>query len=72
MGQCHEKEQHPHICISERCYGHSVEYEFEEDKTCAVDQEKDDECSDSKGKEKGQNSEAFRRNYQQNILTNRI
>lgn len=59
------------MCTSERGYGHSVEYEFEEDKTCAVDQERDDECSDSKGK-KGQNSVALRRNYQQNILTNRM
>lgn len=41
-------EWHPHVCISERGYGHSEECEFEEDKTCAIDQEGDDECSGSR------------------------
>lgn len=47
-------------------YGHSTEYGFGETRQCAVDQERDGKCSSSKGREKGQNSAAPRRDNPQN------
>lgn len=44
-----------------------------EDKTGAIDQERNGECGGGGGsREKGQDCVALRKNHQQNILTNKV
>lgn len=61
-----------HICILKDGYVHGKNMDLRKQDRCSREQERNDGCSGSGRKQKGQNSEALWRNYQQNTLTNKM